>query len=835
MASYPLKVNMTASTLASVLAGILSLLLTKSYGQDIWEFEYTGQEQTIELPAGVYTLEVWGAQGGNGHPGALGGKGGYSIGEMVLTDALSIKVFVGESGESTGEGAYNGGGAAGANYGAEGGGATDIRIFPFALENRIIVAGGGGGATFGTFPADGGAGGGATGEMGINADGFIGGQGGTQTTGGEAGCCYNNTSAGSFGEGAGPGSYHNAGGGGGWYGGGSGAAHAGAGGGSGFVGSLNGGQMLSGDELIPDPSNTEGLIEGKEGNGFARITRKFRINALEVTDATCPETSNGIIRTEFLGGLGPYSFQWSNGETYSGPNNIHEITNLSPGEYSLTATDASGIAISESFHIGPDPLTVNIEMTQPSSCEENTGGAATATATGGTAPYNFAWSSGENTASISDKAAGTFTVSITDNNGCIPAHDTIEIAPDDDIAPLAEAKNLVIYLDEDGVAAISPEEIDNGSTDNCLLSEISLNRTEFDCADVNQESITIALTATDAAGNSSQNEAKITVKDTISPKVIAQNTIVELDQDGFASIDVEEINLGSSDNCGISEMSISRSTFTCKNLGVNMIQFTVVDVHGNSNTVEAEVNVIDNVAPVITGPEIIFMCAGEPADYSDFSVSDNCKVNLQLVQGPEEGDRLDEGLHSVQFEAHDVYGNSATHSAIFSVAALPKVNLGEDLQAAPGDVITLVAGQNEDYTYVWSTGQTTPSISFMLQREMNISVDVYSTKGCQNSDDISAVLSSDFLIDAAGTENTVNFFPNPTTGVLNANLRLNRENNQLFISILDISGKTLSKEYYSAVKNGQTLTLDLSHLAKGIYLINVKSNDFSLTERVVKQ
>jgi hypothetical protein len=835
MESYPFKVNMAASTLASVLAGILCLVITSCYGQNIWEFEYTGQEQTIELPAGSYKLEVWGAQGGEGHPDAPGGKGGYSVGEITFSNPNSIKVFVGESGESTGEGTYNGGGAAASNYGAEGGGATDIRIYPFALENRIIVAGGGGGGTYGSFPASGGAGGGDTGGMGLSADGFIGGQGGAQTMGGEAGCCYNNTSAGSFGEGAGPGSYHNAGGGGGWYGGGSGAAHAGAGGGSGYVGSLIENQMLSGNELLPDPANTESFIGGKEGNGFARITQKYRLNGLEVNDASCPETSNGLIRAEFIGGLAPYSFQWSHGETYNGTNNINEIANLSPGEYTLTATDATGIAISKSFSIGPDPLAVNIEMTQASSCEENTGGAAIATATGGTAPYDFVWSSGEESASISDKAAGTYTIIITDNNGCEPVEETVEIRPEDDIPPVAEAKNLTVYLNHDGVVVISPEEIDNGSTDNCLLSEISLSRTAFDCEDANQESITIALTATDAAGNSSQSEAELTVTDTISPIANAQNIIVELDENGFVSIHAEEINFGSSDNCAISEMSISKSSFSCEDLGINPILFEVVDVHGNTNTVSAEVEVIDNLAPTITGPEIIFICAKEAADYTDFSVSDNCKVNLQVVYGPKEGDILNEGVHVVEFQAQDSYGNIATFSSVISVYPRPVVDLGEDLQAAPGDLINLVAGQNEDYTYIWSTGQTTPSISFILQSEINISVDVYSTEGCRSSDQISADVSNTLLINEVKPENGVKLFPNPTTGQLSANLSLNQQDTDLSISIFDISGKTLVRTYFAAVKNGQTLNLDLSYMADGIYMINVKADGFSLTERIVKQ
>ena len=128
----------------------------------IYNFAYTGNYQTWTIPAtGTYKLEVWGAQGGdrvnyNGGGASLyGGKGGYSVGNMTLTAGQTIYIYVGGQGSgysgtnawAVRPGGFNGGGAAnGTNtsHGTSGGGGTDIRVGGSALNNRVIVAGGGG-------------------------------------------------------------------------------------------------------------------------------------------------------------------------------------------------------------------------------------------------------------------------------------------------------------------------------------------------------------------------------------------------------------------------------------------------------------------------------------------------------------------------------------------------------------------------------------------------------------------------------------------------------------------------------------------------------------------
>lgn len=120
---------------------------------DIRTFNYTGENQIINLEPGSYTMECFGARGGNGLGYSIGGYGGYTSGTVILDEDTELYLYIGQAGQD-GNGrreSFNGGAIGGYDtYGAvenggSGGGATDIRLSP-DLSSRIMVAGGGGGA-----------------------------------------------------------------------------------------------------------------------------------------------------------------------------------------------------------------------------------------------------------------------------------------------------------------------------------------------------------------------------------------------------------------------------------------------------------------------------------------------------------------------------------------------------------------------------------------------------------------------------------------------------------------------------------------------------------------
>ena len=229
---------------------------------EIWNFDYTGDEQLFNISTtGYYLIETWGAQGGSYSETVKGGNGAYAKGKIKLNKNEKIYIYVGEQGKLGNNGStFNGGGTGfDAQYkSGSGGGATDIRYFEsdnptddelkwdseIGLKSRIMVAAGGGGSSWNAY--NGGAAGAYLGYSG-EVDARIsnkGATGGTQIEGGKLayvsgwGTTPTNGSFGLGGIGSKGNSntYCNGGGGGsGWYGGGgggSGYSFSGAGGSS---------------------------------------------------------------------------------------------------------------------------------------------------------------------------------------------------------------------------------------------------------------------------------------------------------------------------------------------------------------------------------------------------------------------------------------------------------------------------------------------------------------------------------------------------------------------------------------------------------------------------
>jgi gliding motility-associated-like protein len=123
------------------------------------------------------------------------------------------------------------------------------------------------------------------------------------------------------------------------------------------------------------------------------------------------------------GGTAPYTFEWSNGAT------TQNLVGIEPGSYTVTITDAAGCELIETYEIPPRVLPFEIEISgNPILCSPGERADITATVHGGTGPYTYAWSNGANTPTISNLGPGTYTLVVTDANGC-RATETVEILP----------------------------------------------------------------------------------------------------------------------------------------------------------------------------------------------------------------------------------------------------------------------------------------------------------------------------------------------------------------------------------------------------------------------
>jgi hypothetical protein len=185
------------------------------------------------------------------------------------------------------------------------------------------------------------------------------------------------------------------------------------------------------------------------------------------------------------------------------------------------------------------------------------------------------------------------TLTVTDERGQ-SASCLSKITVVDQTAPIVETKNITVQLDAHGKAAITASDVDDGSTDNCCIESRSISKSDFTCADVGPQEVT--LTVTDCNGNSNSATATVTVQDTAAPVVKTKNITIELDTSGKAAITASDVDDGSTDNCCIESRSISKSDFTCADVGPQEVTLTVTDCNGNSNSATATVTVQKNLS-----------------------------------------------------------------------------------------------------------------------------------------------------------------------------------------------------------------------------------------------
>ena len=170
------------------------------------------------------------------------------------------------------------------------------------------------------------------------------------------------------------------------------------------------------------------------------------IAASSVTSTlACNGNTDGQITASASGGTPSYIFAWSNGATTA------TASGLSAGTYTVTVTDQNGCTDSNStILMEPTVLIAASSVTSPLACNGNTDGQITASASGGTPSYIFAWSNGATTATASGLSAGTYTVTVTDQNGCTDSNSTILMEPTVLIAASSVTSTLACNGNTDG-------------------------------------------------------------------------------------------------------------------------------------------------------------------------------------------------------------------------------------------------------------------------------------------------------------------------------------------------------------------------------------------------
>lgn len=290
------------------------------------------------------------------------------------------------------------------------------------------------------------------------------------------------------------------------------------------------------------PSFVKGKVTISSSGGCAG---PVQITSNAVTHVKCKGGNSGAIDISVSGGNGNYSYNWSNGAK------TQDISNLAAGTYTVTVTSCSGSQTSTASFTIDEPasaISATAQLTNPACFGQSTG-AINLTVNGGTfnppscTGYTFNWSNGATTEDLINVPAGSYTVTITDCNGCQLVEGPFELQgpPSQLVVNLVaepskcfgQASGSITINATGGVAPyqyriVNVPPYPNWSGNNTFGSLLPNNytvqvRDAFGCILTNQTSITsppalnVTLNATDATSGNCDGAIDATVTGGVTP------------------------------------------------------------------------------------------------------------------------------------------------------------------------------------------------------------------------------------------------------------------------------------------------------------------------------
>ncbi len=446
---------------------------------------------------------------------------------------------------------------------------------------------------------------------------------------------------------------------------------------------------------------------GCNGNASATINPAPAtiIATATVTQITCNGANDGTITLSISGGSGSYtSFVWSNGAT------TQNISGLTAGTYTVTFKDSKGCSGSASATINPAPTAIIVTATATQiTCNGANDGTITLSISGGSGSYtSFAWSNGATTQNISGLAAGTYTVTFKDTNGCTKnASATINPAPAA-ITAAAATTQITCNGANDGTITLTP----SGGSGSYTSFVWSNGATTQNISGLAAGTYTVTFKdSKGCTGNASAtiNPAPSAVTATATPTQISCNGV----NDG-------SIVLTPAGGSGTYTSFVWSNGATTKNIsGLTAGTYTVTfkDSKGCSGSASATINPAPSAVTATTSATqitcngandgtITLTPAGGSGTYVSFVWSNG--ATTQNISG------LAAGTYTVTFK--DSKGCTGNASATINPAPSAITATGSVTNAAcngnnNGSVILSPSGGTVPYSYNWSNAATTKDLT----------------------------------------------------------------------------------------------------------------------------
>jgi SdrD B-like domain/SprB repeat/Secretion system C-terminal sorting domain len=423
-------------------------------------------------------------------------------------------------------------------------------------------------------------------------------------------------------------------------------------------------------------------------------------------DVACNGAATGSITLAVTGGTAPYTYAWSNGAS------SQNLTNVAAGTYTVKVTDANGCSKTSVITINqPTAIVVVINSTNLK-CNGDKSGSAAAVVTGGTAPYTLAWSNAATTASLTGLAAGSYTLTVTDNKGCTKVGNVTITEPTKLVAtPTGSAldcgggNNGTASVVASGGTAPYKYKWSNGATAAALTNLTAGNYT---------------VTITDGNGCTATATAAVTQPAPLDLTSVADNPKCNNGKDGSAEITVAG---------GTAPYTYlwSNGATTAKVTGLVAGTYTVTVT--DSKNCQKFVDVVLSNPPAIVVNETItnIKCNGDKSGSISLAITGGTPAYTVAWDKGQTGTTIS-NLAAGTYTATVTDSKGCTYVEAFEVkqpAALVLTTTSKSVKCngeSNGGASIQINGGTAPYSILWSTGATVSSIGNIIAGSYGVTV-----------------------------------------------------------------------------------------------------------------
>jgi len=452
------------------------------------------------------------------------------------------------------------------------------------------------------------------------------------------------------------------------------------------------------------------------------------------TDVSCSGGSDGSATASVTGGTTPYTYSWNTSPVQTGAT----ATGLSAGTYIFTVTDPNGCVANANITI-TEPASITTLFNPPSpaatcgSCDATT----SVIATGGTPLYTYIWSDGQATSAAAGLCVGTYTVTVTDMNGCTSSNSVTVTGTSGFTFNGSAANSTCGSCDGSATSSVS-----GGTSPYMYLWDDPLAQTTANA--INLCPATYILQVTDSAG--CVGDTSYTISNTGGLTAVISNinnVICPGACDGNATVAASG---GTTPYTYLWSDSLSQVTATAANLCNGSYTVTVTDAIGCVEVVSAIITQPQNLS--LTSTSTSSSC-GQANGSACVSVTGGTAPYVITWDDPftTVGACIDSALAGVYNPVVvDSNGCSFTTPVIINDIAGPTVGISAidaTCGVANGSATATVSGGTSPYTYIWDDPGSQTS-----QTAINLAAGTYT---CVITDNNGCVASASATIGATGS------------------------------------------------------------------------------------